>query len=471
MILPILLLLSGLSISGVAEFYSIMGLMAIFSAAQLPVAILGISLGIGKLVVASWLKAYWNKIPTLMKLYGVTSVGVLMLITTLGCFGFLSKAHSDQSLVGGDVQAKIAIIDEKIKTARENIDSDRKQIKQMDESVDQVLGRSTDEKGADKANKIRKSQSGDRTALANDIESNQKLIVKLNDEAAPIRAENRKVEAEVGPIKYIAAFIYGANPDANVLERAVTWVIILITIVFDPLAVVMLLASQMTFTWWFEQRKERKELERLEALKPKPVPVPPVETPIEEEFVINEDQAMIIEEQTSVTDVGTIVPTEEEIIAEFREQSLSISEPIVEEVESINIDSFDVEPFDAEEPELTADDESQVSELDKWNRMIEEAERAIAEKSPLMTALDEDLEADLAADQQAHEAAETFKEENPELYVEESTIQERIARGESYIDHEGNEITLEVDLPEEESKKKTYMTKDQTGQLKVISLE
>jgi hypothetical protein len=440
MILPILLLLSGLAISGVAEFYSIMGLMAIFSAAQIPVAILGISLGVGKLVVASWLKAYWSKIPTLMKLYGVSSVGVLMLITTLGCFGFLSKAHSDQSLVGGDIQSKITIIDEKIKTARENIEADRKQLKQMDESVDQVLGRSVDEKGADKANKIRKSQQNDRILLASDIENNQKLIARLNDEAAPIRAENRKVEAEVGPIKYIAAFIYGANPDSNVLERAVTWVIILITIVFDPLAVVMLLASQMTFIWWFEQRKEQKELARLEALKPKPVVVeePIVEEQIIEEIVINDNQNI---------EPVVQVATEEEIIAEILEQGLTIAEPGAPTIEEL----FDVQ---LDEPENDNDVFNEpTSEIEKWNRMIEEAEKALLqtkqEHTPkLMEELELDLETDLCYDR------------------EESTVQERVARGETYIDHEGNEVDFDVEVSEVEPKE-TYMTKDQEGQVRV----
>jgi hypothetical protein len=259
MILAILLLLSGLAISGVAEFYSIMGLMAIFSAAPVPIAIMGISLGVGKLVIASWIKAYWEKAPLLMRSYGVVSVGILMLITTLGCFGFLSKAHSDQTLISGDVQSKIAIYDEKIKTARENIEADRKQLRQMDEAVDQIMARSDSEKGAEKAATIRRSQQRDRNLLVKDIEANQVIISQLNDESAPVRAENRKVEAEVGPIKYIAAFVYGSNPDSSILERAVTWVIILIVIVFDPLAVVMLLASQMTFAWIREERAQGEE--------------------------------------------------------------------------------------------------------------------------------------------------------------------------------------------------------------------
>jgi hypothetical protein len=256
MILAWLLLLTGLTISAVAIYYSVVGLTAIFSAAAIPIIIMGSALEIGKLVCASWLKSNWERAPGFMKYYMTTAVVVLMLITSMGIFGFLSKAHNDQNLVSGDVQSKLAIYDEKIKTARENIDADRRQLKQMDEAVDQLMGRSTDEKGADKANAVRKSQQRDRAALAKDIETNQKLIASLNDEAAPIRAENRKVEAEVGPIKYIAAFIYGAAPDSSMLEKAVTWIIILIVIVFDPLAVIMLLASQMTFAWKNENKDE-----------------------------------------------------------------------------------------------------------------------------------------------------------------------------------------------------------------------
>jgi len=280
MILAVLLLFSGLTISAVAIYYSVMGLMAIFSAAAIPIMIMGISLEIGKLVTASWVKQHWSRLPVLMKSYAVVAVAILMVITSLGIFGFLSKAHSDQTLVSGDVQSKIAIYDEKIKTAKENIEVDRKQIKQMDDAVDQIMGRSTDEKGADKANVVRKSQQKDRQALARDIESNQKTISQLNDEAAPIRAENRKVEAEVGPIKYIAAFVYGDNPDASILERAVTWVIILIVIVFDPLAVVMLLAAQMTFGWVKKEKEPHPTIAELDTFvgeKPTPEELQSVE--------------------------------------------------------------------------------------------------------------------------------------------------------------------------------------------------
>jgi len=267
MILAVLLLLSGLTISAVAIYYSVMGLMAIFSAAAVPIAIMGVSLEVGKLVTASWVKAHWARLPWLMKTYAVTAVTILMVITSLGIFGYLSKAHSDQTLVSGDVQARVAIYDERIKTEKDNIEADRKQIAQMDAAVDQVLSRTEDEKGATKANEIRRSQLKDRSRLQNEILESQKKIAVIQDERAPFAAENRKVEAEVGPIKYIAAFVYGSNPDANVLERAVTWVIILIVVVFDPLAVVMLLASQMTFAWIREERAQGEEHRSVEITK------------------------------------------------------------------------------------------------------------------------------------------------------------------------------------------------------------
>jgi len=184
------------------------------------------------------------------------AVIVLMMITSMGIFGYLSKAHNDQNLVSGDVAAKIAVYDEKIKTEKDNIDANRKILKQLDEAVDQVMARSQDEKGADKAVAIRKAQQKDRGRISQEITESQKKISALNDERAPIAAEVRKVEAEVGPVKYIAAFIYGSNPDSSILERAVTWIIILIVIVFDPLAVILLLASQISFQNFRDREQE-----------------------------------------------------------------------------------------------------------------------------------------------------------------------------------------------------------------------
>jgi hypothetical protein len=253
MLLSYLMLFVALCLSTIAAFYSIAGLAAIFAAAVIPIMIMGSVLEVAKLVVTVWLHEYWHKCRLLMKLYLVPAVALLMLITSMGIFGFLSKAHSDQSMVSGDVLAKIAVYDEKIKTAKDNIDANRKALKQLDDAVDQVMVRSTDEKGADKAVAIRRGQSKERARLLAEIETEQKKISSLNEERSPIAAEVRKVEAEVGPIKYIAALVYGDDPDANLLERAVRWVIILLVVVFDPLAVMMLLASTESMKWKREE--------------------------------------------------------------------------------------------------------------------------------------------------------------------------------------------------------------------------
>jgi len=242
-------LIVALIISAIAAYYSIIGLTAIFSAAVIPIMIMGASLEVGKVTAAVWLKMNWERASLIYKFYLVPAVAFLMLLTSMGIFGFLSKAHSDQSLVSGDSMARVAIYDEKIKVARDNIDADRKALKQMDDAVDQVMARSDDEKGADKAVAIRRGQQKERQRLLADIETEQKKIGALNEERAPLAAENRKIESEVGPIKYIAALVYGDNPDNSILEKAVRLVIMIIVAVFDPLALVLILAAQQSIRW------------------------------------------------------------------------------------------------------------------------------------------------------------------------------------------------------------------------------
>lgn len=221
MFLTYLMLAVALCLSAIAAFYSIIGLIAIFAAAAIPVAIMGTILEIAKLTVTVWLHEYWHRCKRAMKIYLVPAVGVLMLITSMGIFGFLSKAHLDQTVPTGDVAAQVALLDEKIKTQRDNIEAARRALSQMDAAVDQTLSRTSDEKGADKAAALRRSQARERGNLQGDIGRAQAEIAKLNEQRAPIAANLRKVEAEVGPIKYIAALIYGDNPDANLLEKAV----------------------------------------------------------------------------------------------------------------------------------------------------------------------------------------------------------------------------------------------------------
>ena len=212
-----------------------------------------------------------------MKMYLTTAVMVLMLITSMGIFGFLSKAHLDQAVPAGDVAARVALFDDKIATEKNNIVTSRTALKQMDAAVDQRMARSDDEKGAERAVQIRRSQQTERARIQKDIDTAQKVITKLSEERAPIASELRKVEAEVGPIKYIAAFIYNDKPDEGMLERAVRWVIVTIVFVFDPLAIMMLLAATESLGW---KKAELKSVVIDTPVVPEPTIPNTVEPPI-----------------------------------------------------------------------------------------------------------------------------------------------------------------------------------------------
>jgi hypothetical protein len=268
---PTLTLIVALTLSAIAAWYSILGLTAIFAAAVIPIIIMGGSLEVAKVVTTLWLHKYWNRAKWNLKLYLIPAVIALAFLTSMGIFGFLSKAHSDQTLVSGDTSAKVELVDEKIKIARENIAMNQKALEQMNSQVDQLLGRTDDDAGANRAVQVRRQQRAERNRLQNEIGAEQETIAKLNEEVAPIRAEIRKIEAEVGPIKYIAALIYGDNPDTNLLERAVRWVIILIVFVFDPLALMLVLAAQSSYKWLDDDLRNRRKEEE-DAKESKDVP-------------------------------------------------------------------------------------------------------------------------------------------------------------------------------------------------------
>jgi hypothetical protein len=355
MLLALLTLISGLAISAVAIYYSVLGLASIFAAAVIPIVVMGTILEVSKLVAAWWLKSNWHRAPFLLKSYLLVAVIVLMFITSMGIFGFLSSAHSDQTLVSGDVSSQIELYDEQIKNERDNIENARTLIKQLDDAVIGIQsgegreirnrdGTTRIENPAERALAVRRSQSQDRANLSAQIEASQKTIQEIQQKRAPIAADLRKVEAEVGPIKYIAKLIYGDSTDNNLLEKAVTWVIILIVAVFDPLAVLLLLASQLSFQW-YRQEKQNAVL--------KEQPVENTEQDVEEFFQrgklvargldadeearrAEEANALIAEIERETPEV--ILPEEKPVEPKAEEKVepvVAVIEPVVEAVEEV----------------------------------------------------------------------------------------------------------------------------------------
>jgi hypothetical protein len=240
-------------LSSIAAYYSIIGLASIFVGAFWPVVVMGSSLEFAKVITTSWLYRNWKTIPVLLKTYLTLAVIVLMFITSMGIFGYLSKSHLEQSTMIGPIADKVMLYDEKIKTLKENIDANKLALKQLDAAVDQVMVRTEDAKGAERSVQIRKAQQKERIQLTDEITRQQKEITKLTDEKAPLANELRKAESDFGPIKYVAELIYGSS-DRDIIDKAVRVVIILIMLVFDPLAVLLLIAGNMSLK---EQKSEK----------------------------------------------------------------------------------------------------------------------------------------------------------------------------------------------------------------------
>src|SRR6056300_1261884 len=391
MFLASLTFLTGLSISAVAIYYSVIGLTAIFAAAVVPIIIMGTVLEVAKLVSAWWLKANWERAPVLLKSYMFIAVLVLMFITSMGIFGFLSKAHIEQTAMSTEQVAQIETLNEKmarseakiqrwqteisrllkgedvrvdnlvdneqqeldkiynrikdekatlrsaadkkieqqnqrlqqaaerkeadIKTAEQRFknslaggtqydeaverakrtelgvaSSAQREIRTVNRALDQDLKR-VDDKYAGAIADIQKriadlrKQASTKTVdidkrieeLEGNVGKEQLVVDSAREEKFAFEKTYRQLEAEVGPVKYIAEFIYGEEADKNLLEKAVTWVIITIIFVFDPLAVLLLLASQMSFGWAREQKKEPEAEYKLEELVEK---IPDTEEPV-----------------------------------------------------------------------------------------------------------------------------------------------------------------------------------------------
>ena len=250
MILGILTLFTALAISAVAAYYSIIGLIAIFSAAVIPIAVMGVVLELGKLVTASWLYHYWKRVNGLLKTYLISAVIILMFITSMGIFGFLSKAHIEQTTITSDKSLEISSVQSEIERHKKDIF----RAEQSLQLLDNALIKYTDLGAVTKGLNARKEQEEERNELNQSIQSATDKIATLTEKQFVLKKEQLQIQSEVGPIRYIAELIYGESTQ-SVLEDAVRWVIIIIVFVFDPLAVLLLISANITLK---EESKSRR---------------------------------------------------------------------------------------------------------------------------------------------------------------------------------------------------------------------
>jgi hypothetical protein len=489
MFFGIITFITALCISAVAIYYSVAGLVAIFAAAAIPIMIMGGVLEVGKLVTAVWLHRYWSRAVWWMKGYLSVAVLVLMFITSMGIFGFLSKAHIEQTSMSTEQVALIDTLDGKETRSQAKIDRWRGELDRLlkgedvrvdslitseQDNLDKIYTRIKSEKDAFRADakfeveqqQLRITQAQDRrdaeiaaaekkfegsiggtkayenavkkakdnelsvasraqaeilkintkldedlakidakyatdiasinkrindlrnqannktqdiegriTELEGFIETEQKNIDDVREEKFGYEKEYRKLEAEVGPIKYIAEFIYGENADNNLLEEAVRWVIIVIIFVFDPLAVLLLIASQYTFNWYREDKGGSLPPKSDPDPEPSSDPEPEPEESQSEEIKDEEDRT----EDSENTEEGTETPSEPQ--DEKGVQGQDETDPTVAETEEAEViqeskknESLDESPSISEQIKEAMDDPE--TNLDKWNEWVEAANQA-----------------------------------------------------------------------------------------------
>ena len=257
MLLAILTLLSAISISVIAAGYSIIGLATLFAGAKVAIIAMGSALEVGKLVAASWLYRNWNSnlLPRLIKWYLTIAIVVLVFITSMGIFGFLSKAHLDQVRPSQDNSVQIVLIDKQINQQEIIIARSEKTLNLLDKALEVYIDKEYVTRGL----KERKKQKEERDFLNDEIRIAMDVIAKLTLDKSSIELEQLKIEADVGPLKYVAELIYGDEAKDH-FDEAVRIIIIVLIFVFDPFAVLMLVAANISF----KQRQMHKSLTKLE---------------------------------------------------------------------------------------------------------------------------------------------------------------------------------------------------------------
>ena len=260
MFFGILTLLTALAISSVAAYYSIIGLMAIFSGATTSIAVMGVCLEIGKLICASWTFTNWKTSPFVMKTYFIGAVIVLMFITSLGIFGFLSKAHIQQSSNTILMESKIQRIELKITQRQKEIGRHQSRLNILDKAFEKYISLGAVTKGFQKIGEM----ESDTTLLKTKIQGLENEIDNFTDEKFDMKTEINLAEVETGPIRYVASMLYDDVSERE-LERAVRWIIILLIFVFAPLAVVLVIAANISLR---DYRKERKMATRTITVMP-----------------------------------------------------------------------------------------------------------------------------------------------------------------------------------------------------------
>lgn len=245
-IIDIIVFTTGIALSVVAGFYSIVGMTAIFSGAFWPIVVLGSVLEIAKLVTVSWLHYNWKIASGYVKSYLISAVIVLMFITSMGIFGFLSKAHIEQQIkIDTGIVTELPSIDFEIKNKEDQLRDYITQIEQIDLAITSIREKGKSSKDAQLSLESAKKEKAKRDELSGKLNVVRTEISTLRTKKIGLESEVKKIEVEVGPIKYVAELIFDSS-DTKLLDKTVRIVIIILILVIDPLAIFLLIAFNIS---------------------------------------------------------------------------------------------------------------------------------------------------------------------------------------------------------------------------------
>mgnify|MGYP003392143911 CR=1 FL=1 len=268
-----LALLSALFVSGVAAWYSIFGLTAIFAGAYFPVLIMGSSLEFCKVVTAAWLHLNWKQLSTWLRIYLSTALLILMLITSMGIFGFLSRAHIEQeSAVSKITTTDLLVKKNDLQTAKGKLSNIDKELAIFDNALSTLTNKGYASRTFDEVKNTEKPKA----KLAKSRDEQIDKISKLQSEIIHVESEVKKLQAEIGPIRYVTQ-IFWADTSESSLEKTVTYMIVLLVVVFDPLAVVLIIGSLDSIREHRQQKNHAKLMAAqpatpIVAITPEPIP-------------------------------------------------------------------------------------------------------------------------------------------------------------------------------------------------------
>lgn len=249
-----LLMFTALAITSVAGYFAILGLMAIFPASPAAVAVMGGVFELSKLVTASWVYRNWQTANRLLKTYFTSAVIILSFITSMGVFGYLSKAHLEHSVTTGDNSIQITRLDARIEQETRRIEDAQRQLQRLDAATDRYIELGSVSRGL----RARNSQEAERQQLNEIITNSQKQRDTFEDEKTALQTEQLGIEAEIGPIKYVAELFYGDGEKATI-DKAVRMMILILITVMDPLAILLVIAANISI----KQLTNRKEPDKV----------------------------------------------------------------------------------------------------------------------------------------------------------------------------------------------------------------